>query len=123
MSYMTISSQEKHNFSLCSCFHAHPTTLLLKILGDQCMGGPPPQILGGDRPPQSPQVSAPDYGPTLLSPCEIEVGLHQGPRAVETHLKKLRFLGFFKKPKKPKNLNLFLKNLRVLPDLAYAVEP
>src|SRR6218665_3243133 len=31
--YMTISSQEKHNFSLCSCFHEHPTTLLLKILG------------------------------------------------------------------------------------------
>src|SRR6218665_571820 len=26
---MTISSQEKHNFSLCSCFHAHPTTLLV----------------------------------------------------------------------------------------------
>src|SRR6218665_1856591 len=33
MSYMTISSQENHHFSLCSYFHAHPTTLLLKILG------------------------------------------------------------------------------------------
>src|SRR6218665_1448431 len=49
MSYMTISSQEKHNFSLCSCFHAHPTTLLLKILGGKPMHGRshPPQILGG----------------------------------------------------------------------------
>ena len=31
---MTISSQENHHFSLCSYFHAHPTTLLLKILGE-----------------------------------------------------------------------------------------
>src|SRR6218665_4015569 len=56
MSYMTISSQEKNNISLCSCFHAHPTTLLLKILeniwGDQCMGSPPTSNLRwGDRPP------------------------------------------------------------------------
>src|SRR6218665_3874911 len=54
MSYMTISSQEKHNFSLCSCFHAHPTTLLLKILGEtNAWAVPPPQILGGPS-PQSP---------------------------------------------------------------------
>ena len=43
MSYMTLSSQEKplfqkripwwHLFLLCSYFRAHPTTLLLKILG------------------------------------------------------------------------------------------
>src|SRR6218665_3157030 len=44
MSYMTYSSQEKALFQkriplrhlfflLCSCFRAHPTTLLLKILG------------------------------------------------------------------------------------------
>ena len=65
---MTISSQEKHNFSLCSCFHAHPTTLLLKILKGPMHGGPPglppPQILGGpsphlkfwgDRPPSPPR--------------------------------------------------------------------
>src|SRR6218665_2348922 len=48
--YMTISSQEKHNFSLCSCFHAHLTTLLLKILGDQCMGSPTSNF-GGTVPP------------------------------------------------------------------------
>src|SRR6218665_4155548 len=54
MSYMTISSQEKHNFSLCSCFHAHPTTLLLKILEDQCMGGPHLKFWG-DRPPSPPR--------------------------------------------------------------------
>src|SRR6218665_2473277 len=59
MSYMTISSQEKHNFSLCSCFHAHPTTLLLKILGGPMHGrsshlkfweGPSPQSPLGLRP-------------------------------------------------------------------------
>src|SRR6218665_193641 len=53
MSYMTISSQENHHFSLCSYFHAHPTTLLLKILGDQCMGRPHLKFLGGPS-PQSP---------------------------------------------------------------------
>src|SRR6218665_4029467 len=55
MSYMTISSQENHHFSLCSYFHAHPTTLLLKILGGPMHGpSPPPQILG-DRPPSPPR--------------------------------------------------------------------
>src|SRR6218665_1682580 len=43
MSYMTISSQENHHFSLCSYFHAHPTTLLLKILGAP-MHGPSPHL-------------------------------------------------------------------------------
>ena len=37
---------------LFSSFRAHLTTLLLKILGDQCMGRPPPQI--GGTVPQSP---------------------------------------------------------------------
>src|SRR6218665_2261862 len=60
MSYMTISSQEKHNFSLCSCFHAHPTTLLLKILGGtNAWGVPPTSNFWGDRPPQSPPRSPP----------------------------------------------------------------
>src|SRR6218665_1302536 len=44
----------KTQFSLCSCFHAHPTTLLLKILGGPMHGrSPPPQLLGGPS-PQSP---------------------------------------------------------------------
>src|SRR6218665_1778906 len=74
MSYMTISSQEKHNFSLCSCFHAHPTTLLLKILGDQCMGGPPTSNFGGTVPPVPPRSPplllrhAGGYSRTILSP-------------------------------------------------------
>src|SRR6218665_1569898 len=52
---MTISSQENHHFSLCSYFHAHPTTLLLKIiLGDQCIGRPPNKFWG-DRPPSPPR--------------------------------------------------------------------
>src|SRR6218665_268423 len=56
MSYMTISSQEKHNFPLCSCFHAHPTTLLLNnIGGTNAWAVPPPQILGGTVPPVPPR--------------------------------------------------------------------
>src|SRR6218665_1484651 len=54
MSYITISSQEKHNFSLCSCFYAHPTTLglLLKILGGGPMHGRSPHLkFWGDSPP------------------------------------------------------------------------
>src|SRR6218665_1930191 len=55
MSYMTISSQEKHNFSLCSCFHAHPTTLLLKILGGPMHGRSPTSNFGGTVPPVPPR--------------------------------------------------------------------
>src|SRR6218665_2824810 len=59
MLYMTISSQENHHFSLCSYFHAYPTTLLLKILGGP-MHGPSPHLkFWGDRPPQSPPRSPP----------------------------------------------------------------
>src|SRR6218665_740905 len=55
MSYMTISSQENHHFSLCSYFHAHPTTLLLKILGGP-MHVPSPHLkFWGDRPPSPPR--------------------------------------------------------------------
>src|SRR6218665_1018065 len=60
----TISSQEKYLFPFSRqkflmtftffysvhYFRAHPTTLLLKILGDECMGRPPPQTLGGPSP-------------------------------------------------------------------------
>src|SRR6218665_2938485 len=56
MSYMTISSQEKHNFSLSSCFHAHSTTLLLKILGGPMHGrSTPPKNFGGTVPPSPPR--------------------------------------------------------------------
>src|SRR6218665_1573245 len=66
--YMTISSQEKHNFSLCSCFHAHLTTLLLKILGGtNAWAVPPTSNFGGDRPPQSPPRSP----PLLMKPYEL----------------------------------------------------
>src|SRR6218665_2556907 len=45
----------KTQFSLCSCFHAHPTTLLLKILGGGPMHGrSPTSTFGGDRPPVPP---------------------------------------------------------------------
>src|SRR6218665_190421 len=52
--YMTLSSQEKHLFLLCSYFHAHPT-LLLNILRGRMHGPSPSQILGGP----SPRVSVP----------------------------------------------------------------
>src|SRR6218665_4122814 len=71
MSYTTISSQKKHNFSLCSCFHAHPTTLLLKILGGPMNGRSPPQILGAvpPVPPRSPPlVSAHQVWASAWSP-------------------------------------------------------
>src|SRR6218665_686313 len=52
MLYMTLSSQEKYPFLLGSYFQAHPTTLLLKILGrTNAWAVPPPQILGGTVPP------------------------------------------------------------------------
>src|SRR6218665_3147720 len=54
MSYMTISSQEKHHFSIFSYFHAHPTTLLLKILGGP-MPSPHLKFLGGPSPPSPPR--------------------------------------------------------------------
>src|SRR6218665_3843092 len=45
----------KTQFSLCSCFHAHPTTLLLKILGGtNAWAVPPPQLLGRTVPPSPP---------------------------------------------------------------------
>src|SRR6218665_2100505 len=67
MSYMTISSQENHHFLLCSYFHAHPTTLLLKILGGtNAWAVPPTSNFGGDRPPQSPPRSPPLDGGLLL---------------------------------------------------------
>src|SRR6218665_2961690 len=41
--YFRKKSLTTPSFLLCSYFRAHPTTLLLKILGDGCMGRPPPQ--------------------------------------------------------------------------------
>src|SRR6218665_2325976 len=73
MSYMTISSQENHNFSLCSFFHAHPTTLLLKILGrTNAWAVPPPQILGGPS-PQSPLGLRPCLHFRILSKGVLEI--------------------------------------------------
>src|SRR6218665_1805604 len=60
----TTTISEKNSFMtpflLCSYSRAHQTTVLLKILGDGCMGCPPPQIFLGDRPssvsPRSPPL-------------------------------------------------------------------
>ena len=51
MSYMSLSSQEKHLFLLFSYFPAHPTTLLLKILGGRMHGPSPTSNFGGTVPP------------------------------------------------------------------------
>src|SRR6218665_1176737 len=45
----------KTQFSLCSCFHAHPTTLLLIILGGPMHGRSPHLNFWGDRPPSPPR--------------------------------------------------------------------
>src|SRR6218665_850463 len=80
MSYMTFSSQEQPLFQiseensfmtpflLCSYFRAHPTTLLLKILGGGRMHGPSPHLkLWGDRPP-----SPPRFPPLFMCiPCKV----------------------------------------------------
>src|SRR6218665_1687277 len=56
MSYMTISSQENHHFSLRSYLHAHPTTLLLKALGGPMHGPSPTSNFWGAVPPRSPPL-------------------------------------------------------------------
>src|SRR6218665_3923408 len=71
MSHMTLSSQEQPQFQkknsfttpflLCSYFRAHPTTLLLKILGGRMHGTSPHLKLWGDRPPV----------PLGLRPCTL----------------------------------------------------
>src|SRR6218665_2930325 len=45
----------KNHFSLCSYFHAHPTTLLLKILGGPMHGPSPTSNFGGTVPPVPPR--------------------------------------------------------------------
>src|SRR6218665_293861 len=95
MSYMTLSSQQKALFQqknslttpiflLSSSFRAHPTTLLLKILGGQMHGPSPPQILG-DRPqsslglrPCKKDIFAPSHVPfrPLNQPLLEKVGIH-----------------------------------------------
>src|SRR6218665_688153 len=52
--YMTISSQEKHNFHSVHAFTHIRQHYFSKYWGDQCMGGPPHLNFWGDRPPQSP---------------------------------------------------------------------
>src|SRR6218665_1677317 len=66
MSYMTISSQENHHFSLCSYFHAHPTTLLLKILGGTNAWAVPHLKFFGRPSPQSPLGLRPCLARTKL---------------------------------------------------------
>src|SRR6218665_845523 len=71
MSYMTISSQENHHFSLCSYFHAHPTTQLLKILGGP-MHGPSPHLkFEGGPSPQSPSRSPPLIRPIYYNSFSV----------------------------------------------------
>src|SRR6218665_1983770 len=57
----------KHNFSLCSCFHAHPTTLLLKIWGGPMHGRSPHLKFWGGPSPQSPLGLRPWFSSHLAS--------------------------------------------------------
>src|SRR6218665_2793155 len=53
-------------FLLCSYFRAHPTTLLLKILGGGRMHGPSPTSIFGGPSPQSPYRPPPMSRPICL---------------------------------------------------------
>src|SRR6218665_2033637 len=70
MSYMTISSE--NNFSLCSCFHAHPTTLLLKILGGPMHGRSPHLKFWGTVPPVLPRSPPLDLR-TLATTMQVRI--------------------------------------------------
>src|SRR6218665_2033473 len=90
MSYMTISSQEKHNFSLCSCFHAHPTTLLLKILGGPMHGRSPHlKIFGGTVPPVPPR------SPPCPEACKNYTYLQSWRKNMVTNYRPISILPFF----------------------------
>src|SRR6218665_1380243 len=51
MSYMTLSSQEKHHFYSFRTFAHIRQHYFSKYWGDECMGRPPPQTFGGTVPP------------------------------------------------------------------------
>src|SRR6218665_2709033 len=71
-SYMTLSSQEKHPFLLFSYFRAHPTTLLLKILGGGANACAVPHLkLWGDRRPQSSLGFRPCILAISIAPLEV----------------------------------------------------
>src|SRR6218665_3302670 len=73
------NSQEKHNFSLCSCFHAHPTTLLLKILrGTNAWAVPHLKFWGGPS-PQSPLGLRPWEEEMSCSKREADTRNNKGP--------------------------------------------
>src|SRR6218665_1737129 len=63
--YMTISSQEKHNFHSVHAFTHIRQHYFSKYWGDQCMGGPPTSTFGGTVPPvpsRSPPLMVPNVG-------------------------------------------------------------
>src|SRR6218665_2308802 len=88
MSYMTISSQENHHFSLCSYFHAHPTTLLLKILGEP-MHGPSPLKFWATVPPRSPRLP-PGHGDHTI-PIPKSTPSHPRLTPIAVHRRKTVF--------------------------------
>src|SRR6218665_3696455 len=59
MSYMTLSSQEKHHFYSVHAFARIRQHYFSKYWGDGCMGRPPPQIFLGGPSPQFPPMSPP----------------------------------------------------------------
>src|SRR6218665_2564023 len=66
MSYMTLSSQDKHLFYSVHTFARIRQHYFSKYWGDGCMGGPPPEILR-DRPPK---VSTPACNRSTLQ-CQL----------------------------------------------------
>src|SRR6218665_464048 len=86
MSYMTISSQENHHFSLCSYFRAHPTTLLLKILGETDAWAVPHLKFGGPVPPVPLGLPEAEHGVRRKQTSCFKFlpwrGLNLGPRSL-----------------------------------------
>src|SRR6218665_3964722 len=79
--YMTISSQEKHNFHSVHAFTDIRQHYFSKYWEDQCMGGPPLNFWG-DRPPQSPPRSPPLVPLQTLSLAHLILFLpmHSSPK-------------------------------------------
>src|SRR6218665_3317355 len=68
--YMTISSQEKHNFHSVHAFTHIRQHSFSKYWGGPMHGRSPPSNFGGDCAPKTPNVSAPaiDYPNLLIMP-------------------------------------------------------
>src|SRR6218665_2032425 len=88
--YMTISSQEKHNFHSVHAFTHIRQHYFSKYWGDQCMGGPPTSTFGGGGRPPSPPLGLRPWCIGLL----LYTGLDAGCRILAHNVLRLLYLCF-----------------------------